>query len=65
MQLKGELADQGYNRDKKSGWKQIVIGQLTDKGSEPVAVRVYEGNTGNTSTVPDQIFNLSSLRNSE
>ncbi len=54
-----ELADWGYNRDKKKGKKQIVIGLLTDMEGEPIAVRVYEGCTGDTSTVPDQIFNLS------
>ena len=57
--VENELADWGYNRDKKSGKKQIVIGQLTDKTGEPVAVRVYEGNTGDTSAVPDQIHCLS------
>jgi len=50
-----ELADYGYNRDKKQGKKQIVIGLLTDISGSPVAVRVFEGNTGDTTTVPEQI----------
>ena len=50
-----ELADYGYNRDKKQGKKQIVIGLLTDIYGTPVAVRVFEGNTGDTTTVPEQI----------
>jgi len=50
-----ELADYGYNRDKKQGKKQIVIGLLTDIHGAPVAVRVFEGNTADTTTVPEQI----------
>ena len=50
-----ELANYGYNRDKKQGKKQIVIGLLTDISGAPVAVRVFEGNTGDTTTVPEQI----------
>ena len=50
-----ELADWGYNRDKKRGKKQIVIGLLTDEMGEPLAVRVFRGNTGDPSTCLDQI----------
>jgi transposase len=50
-----ELADYGYNRDKKSGKKQIVIGLLTDIYGTPLAVRVFQGNTGDTATVSEQI----------
>ena len=50
-----ELADYGYNRDKKKGKKQIVIGLLTDPEGDPVAVRVLEGNTADTATVEEQI----------
>jgi len=50
-----ELAAYGYNRDKKQGKKQIVIGLLTDICGAPVAVRVFEGNTGDTATVTEQI----------
>jgi len=57
--VENELADWGYNRDKKSGKKQIVIGLLTDNQGEPVAVRVFEGRTGDTATVPEQIRTLS------
>ncbi|MCP4611897.1 MAG: transposase [Planctomycetes bacterium] len=56
---KNQLAYWGYNRDGKKGKKQIVIGLLTDNDGEPVAVRVYDGNTGDTSTVPEQILLLS------
>ena len=50
-----ELADYGYNRDGKKGKKQIVIGVLTGADGEPLAVRVFEGNTADVSTVGEQI----------
>ncbi len=50
-----ELAAHGYNRDKKSGKQQIVIGLLTADDGEPLAVRVFEGNTADPSTVAEQI----------
>lgn len=54
-----ELSDWGYNRDGKSGKKQIVIGLLTDKDGDPVAVDVFRGNTSDPKTVLDQIKLLS------
>ena len=45
----------GYDRDKKRGKMQIVIGLLTDPGGEPVAVRVFEGNTPDGKTVGEQV----------
>jgi transposase len=56
--LEGEpnaLAANGYNRDGKRGKMQIVIGLLTDHLGEPLAVRVFEGNTADPSTVATQI----------
>ena len=50
-----ELGNYGYNRDKKRGKMQIVIGLLTDPDGVPVAVRVFEGNTGDPTTCLDQI----------
>lgn len=50
-----ELAALGYDRDGKRGKKQIVIGLLTADDGEPLAVRVFKGNTGDTSTVAEQI----------
>ena len=52
---KNELANWGYNRDKKKGKKQIVIGLLTGPDGLPVAVRVFEGNTVDTKTVAEQV----------
>ena len=38
---KNELAEYGYNRDKKRGKKQIVIGLLTDDKGYPISVEVF------------------------
>jgi len=53
-----ELAAFGYNRDKKPGKAQIVIGLLTTVAGEPLAVQVYEGNTSDPVTVPEQVHTL-------
>jgi len=53
-----ELSQYGYNRDGKKGKRQIVIGLLTADDGEPLAVRVFEGNTADPSTVASQITPL-------
>jgi hypothetical protein len=50
-----ELADWGYNRDKKNGKKQIVVGLLAGPDGLPIAVRVFRGNTNDTQTVSQQV----------
>jgi hypothetical protein len=50
-----ELGQYGYNRDGKRGKRQIVIGLLTAADGEPLAVRVFEGNTADPATVASQI----------
>ena len=52
---KNEMAAFGYNRDRKKGKKQIVVGLLTGPDGLPVAVRVFKGNTNDTNTVSEQI----------
>lgn len=51
------LAKRGHNRD---GNKHpvIVFGALTNDQGCPVSVQVYEGNTGDPKTVPDQVEKL-------
>ena len=59
--LEGEqnaLGEFGYNRDGKKGKLQIVIGLLADPTGEPLAVRVFSGNTGDPATVAEQINTL-------
>jgi transposase len=50
-----ELGEFGYNRDGKKGKLQIVLGLLTDAEGEPLAVRVFAGNTADPATVVEQI----------
>ena len=40
------LGSRGYSRDGKKGKVQIEYGLLTDPDGRPVAIRVFEGNTG-------------------
>lgn len=49
------LAKLGYNRDKKKGKLQIVIGLLCNKEGCPISVEVFEGNTGDPTTVGPQV----------
>ncbi|HAM50916.1 MAG TPA: IS1634 family transposase [Nitrospiraceae bacterium] len=48
----------GHNRDGKEGMPIIVYGVMTDHEGRPIAVEVYPGNTGDPSTVIDQIEKL-------
>lgn len=52
---RNEFGEFGYNRDKKKGKKQIVIGLLTDHEGDPVSVQVFHGNTSDNTTVLEQI----------
>ena len=52
------LARLGHNRDKKRGKPIIVYGVLTDAQGRPLAVEVYPGNTGDPTTVADQVSTL-------
>ncbi|MBA2434772.1 MAG: IS1634 family transposase [Chthoniobacterales bacterium] len=52
------LAKRGHNRDKKNGKLQIVIGLLCNAEGCPIAVEVFEGNTGDPQTVASQVRKL-------
>jgi transposase len=52
------LAKRGYNRDRKRGKLQIVIGLLCTAEGCPIAVEVFEGNVGDPSTVATQVDKL-------
>jgi hypothetical protein len=52
-------ARHGHDRDGKTGRPIIVYGVLTDGDGRPVAVQVYPGDTGDPTTVPDQVAKLS------
>jgi transposase len=52
------LAHFGHSRDERSGNLQIVFGLLTNSEGCPVAVEVFEGNTGDPTTVASQVSKL-------
>src|SRR5271166_3784403 len=52
------LAQFGYNRDGKKGKLQIVYGLLCAPDGCPVAVEVFEGATGDPSTLGNQVVKL-------
>ena len=52
------LAKLGHSRDDKSGKLQIVFGLLTNAQGCPVAVEVFDGNTGDPKTVASQADKL-------
>src|SRR5204862_2000622 len=49
------LARLGHSRDERSGNLQVVFGVLTNAEGCPVAVEVFEGNTGDPKTVASQV----------
>jgi hypothetical protein len=52
------LARLGHNRDGRKGKRQIVIGLLCAPAGQPVAVEVFEGNTGDPTTVASQVAKI-------
>jgi Transposase DDE domain len=53
-----ELANFGHSRDHRSDKMQIVYGLLCSPDGCPIAIEVFEGNTGDPSTVGNQITKL-------
>src|SRR5580692_2546547 len=52
------LAQYGHDRDGQKGLPIIVYGLMTDHEGRPIAVDVYRGNTGDPTTVVDQVNKL-------
>jgi transposase len=52
------LAQYGHDRDGKKRLPIIVYGVMTDGEGRPIAVQVYPGNTGDPTTVADQVEKL-------
>ena len=50
-----ELGAFGYNRDKKKGKLQIVIGLLCNESGVPLSIDVFSGNTNDTKTLLPQV----------
>jgi len=53
-----ELAHRGYSRDGRKGTLQIVYGLLCAPDGCPVAIEVFDGNTGDPATLASQIAKL-------
>jgi len=53
-----ELVSYGYNRDKKSGKAQIVIGLLTDEEGHAISIDTFKGNTNDVKTFGKQLDKL-------
>jgi len=49
------FGEYGYNRDRKKGKQQIVIGLLCDELGEPVSTEVFAGNTQDPQTFASQV----------
>ena len=52
------LAKRGYSRDRKPGTLQVNYGLMTDARGCPVAVSVFDGNTGDPKTLLPQVETL-------
>ena len=52
---KNVLGAFGYDRDKKKGKRQIVIGLLCDETGIPLSIEVFKGNTKDPQTVASQV----------
>jgi hypothetical protein len=53
-----ELAQFGFSRDHRSDRRQIVYGLLCDRRGRPVAIEVFDGNTGDPRTLTAQVDKL-------
>jgi len=53
-----ELVKFGYNRDRKKGREQIVVGLICNAQGCPVGVEVYAGNTKDETTVIDKVHEI-------
>ena len=60
-----ELVSYGYNRDRKKGTKQIVIGLLADEDGHAISIHTYPGNTNDVKTFKDQLDKLKNRFNLE
>ena len=52
------LAQHGYSRDHRADRAQIVYGLLCDREGRPIAVEVFDGNTGDPGTLGTQVEKL-------
>jgi len=60
-----DLVAYGYNRDRKVGKQQIVIGLLCDENGHAISIQTYPGNTNDVKTFSDQLDKLKKRFNLE
>lgn len=53
-----ELAAFGYNRDKKTRKRIVVVGLLCQEEGNPVSIEAFKGNTQDTQTLENQLIKL-------
>ena len=53
-----DLVKFGYNRDRKKGREQVVVGLVCNGQGCPVGVEVYSGNTKDETTVIDKVHEI-------
>jgi transposase len=56
--VNNELSAFGYNRDKKSGKRIIVVGLLCQENGDPLSIEAFKGNTQDTQTFQSQLDKL-------
>jgi len=56
-----ELVTYGYNRDRKKGFEQVVVGLITNVEGCPIGCEVFKGNTNDSSTVMDKMDEIRKL----
>jgi transposase len=52
------LGAYGYNRDKKKGKKQVILGVICEQNGCPIWIDVFKGNTSDQTTVKQEMVNL-------
>jgi len=55
----------GYNRDRKRGYEQMVIGLICTSEGCPIGIEVFPGNTKDETTVVDKITELQQIHKIE
>lgn len=60
-----EIVDFGYNRDRKKGHEQVVIGLVCSCEGCPIGIEVYPGNTKDSATVIDKVNEIKNDYNVE
>lgn len=58
---KNYFGEHGYNRDRKNGKQQIVVGLLCDEFGDPVSTEVFAGNTQDMQTFASQVRKAAEL----